>query len=226
MVQDINEILKRNQLSLTDWEKLLLGGWDRVGENFFRRRYDYYAIPFGEEEVIMSMQLMPLRYKLYSGFQFSKSQRANIRRNDDLVKIYRPAIITEEKIELFDKWYAHRFNRIESLYTWVSDNHNPFPMYELSLYKLDKLVACSFFDITPNLQYSTTAFYDPSEMKRSLGTFTLLSEIQHGLLNHKKYHYPGHAYAQNSMYDYKKRMNNAEHFDWETTQWLPLRRIQ
>ena len=116
------------------------------------------------------------------------------------------------------------FGRYASLYTWVSDNAKPFPMYEVCLYDYDKLVACSFFDVTPNLQYSTTAFYDPAEMKRSLGTFTLLCEILHGLSNHKKYHYPGHAYYQNSMYEYKKRMNHAEYFDWERKLWLPLDR--
>ena len=226
MLHDINESLDRHQLSLTDWEKLLLDGWDRVGENFFRRRFDYYTIPFIGEDVVVSMQLMPLRYKLFSDFQFTKSQRAVIRKNDDLVKVYRPAIITEEKIALFDQWYAHRFNMAASLQTWVSDNHKPFPMYEVCLYKLDRLVACSFFDITANLQYSTTAFYDPTEMKRSLGTFTLICEIQHGLSNRKKYHYPGHAYCQTSMYEYKKRMNHAEYYDWDLKTWLHLKDIK
>ena len=224
MTNDINEKLQREQLSLTDWEKLLLSGWDRVGENFFRRRFDYYTVPFVFENVVMTMQLMPLRYRLFNNFEFTKSQRMIIRRNADLVRVYRPAVITEEKIALFDKWYAHRFNRLASLYSWVSDNYKPFPMYEVCLYKYDKLVACSFFDITPHLQYSTTAFYDPEEMKRSLGTFTLLCEIQHGLSTHKKYHYPGHAYAQSSMYDYKKKMNNAEQYDWDRHEWLPLER--
>lgn len=226
MQNDINEFLKRDILPLIDWEKLLLIGWDRVGESFFRRRFDYYSVPFVGEDVLISMQLMPLRYKLFSGFTFSKSQRMNLQRNSDLVQVFRPAIITDEKLALFDAWYAQRFNRVSSIYTWVSDEQKPFPMYELCLYKYDRLVGCSFFDITPNLQYSTTAFYDPSEMKRSLGTFTLLCEIKHGLSNKKKYHYPGHAYNQSSMYDYKKRMNHAEHFDWDLKKWLPLERTK
>lgn len=149
-----------------------------------------------------------------------------MRRNDDLIKVIRPAVITDEKLELFDAWYAQRFNRVADLSTWISDGKKPFQMFELCLYKYDQLVACSFFDITPNLQYSTTAFYHPEEMKRSLGTFTLLCEIKQGLLDHKKYHYPGHAYDQSSMYDYKKRINHAEHFDWDTKKWLPLERLK
>lgn len=226
MQNDINEFLIRDKLSLTDWEKLLLNGWDRVGEHFFHRRFDYYSIPFVGDDVIVSMQLLPLRYRLFPNFSFTKSQRGNIRRNDDLVKIYRPAVITDEKLALFDAWYAQRFNRVANIETWVSGNQKPFPMYELCLYKLDRLVACSFFDITPNLQYSTTAFYHPEEMKRSLGTFTLLCEIKHGLQHHKKYHYPGHAYNQSSMYDYKKKINHAEHYDWDTKIWLPLERLK
>ncbi len=224
MTNDINEKLYRDHLSLTDWEKLLLNGWDRVGENFFRRRFDYYTVPYVFDEEVMTMQLMPIRYRLSNDFIFKKSQRMVMRHNSDLVKVIRPAVITDEKIALFDAWYAHRFNRFASIYSWVSDQHKPFPMYELCIYKLDALVACSFFDITPHSQYSTAAFYDPTEMKRSLGTFTLLCEIQHGLMNHKKYHYPGHAYAQSSMYDYKKKMNNVEHYDWDRKEWLPLKR--
>jgi arginine-tRNA-protein transferase len=168
------------------------------------------------------MQLMPVRYKLNSQFQFSKSQQKILRRNADLVQVFRPAKITDDKLQLFDEWYAHRFQRLASLTTWVSDAEKPFPMYELCLYRYDRLIACSFFDVTPNLQYSTTAFYDPTEMKRSLGTFTLLCEVEQGIKTGKRFHYPGHAYAQSSMYDYKKRMPNVEHYDWDSRQWLPL----
>ena len=226
MQNDINEYLTRELMSLTDWEKLLLIGWDRVGDYFFHRRFDYYSIPFIGNDVVVSMQLMPMRYRLFPNFSFTKSQRINMRLNNDLVQIYRPATITDEKLELFDLWYAQRFNKLASLETWISDKEKPFSMYELCLYKYDRLVGCSFFDITQNLQYSTTAFYHPEEMKRSLGTFTLLCEIKHGLHHHKKFHYPGHAYDQSSMYDYKKRMNHAEHFDWDLKKWLPLERTK
>jgi arginine-tRNA-protein transferase len=67
--------------------------------------------------------------------------------------------------------------------------------------------------------------YDPNEKKRSLGTYSLISEIEHGLAQHKKHHYPGHAYYQNSMYDYKKLFNNMECFDWDISDWAALSRL-
>ncbi|MBL7814518.1 MAG: hypothetical protein JNL70_05885 [Saprospiraceae bacterium] len=222
MVQDFNQRLDRERMSLIDWEQLLLDGWDRVGENFFRRRFEYILTIQNGVEIISPLELMPLRYKLSPQFDFTKSQRINLRRNDDLVKIIRPAHITWEKLELFDQWYINRFNRFADLYVWVSDNGTPFPMHELCLYKHDKLIACSFFDVTPNLQYSTTAFYDPNEMNRSLGTYTLLCEILNGIKKDKKYHYPGHAYIQKSKYDYKKNINHKERFDWDKQIWVPL----
>ncbi len=221
MQTDINEYLDRDMMSLTDWEDLLLSGWDRVGSFFFHRRFDVFRTMF--EDTYITYQLMPLRYNLHN-FTFTKSQRKIQRQNEDLKRIYRPTVIDDEKLELFDNWYLTRFYTEGSIFTWVSDNEKPFPTHEVSIYKDDKLIACSFFDITPKAQYSTLAMYSPDERHRSLGTYTLISEIEMGLMHHKNFHFPGHAYYENSVYDYKKRFNNMECFDWETTQWQPLPR--
>jgi arginyl-tRNA--protein-N-Asp/Glu arginylyltransferase len=225
MTPTINQFFDREIMPSQDWEKLLLAGWDRVGDHFFHRQFDHYiylytnGVRFSKSE-----ELMPLRYRLDENFAFSKSQRNNIRQNSDLTRIYQPAKITDEKLKLFDAWYLERFQKTENLETWASDNQKPLPIYECSLFSLDKLIACSFFDITKNCQYSLTAFYDPNEMKRSLGTFTLLCEIENGLANGKKFHFPGHAYLENAMYDYKKRIPNAERFDWATGKWVASER--
>ena len=220
-----NEQFDREYLSLTDWETLLRAGWDRVGQHFFHRRFDYFEMPFLTETVITQLELMPLRYKL-TGFAFTKSQRAVLKRNADLTCIYRPTKLTEEKLALFNKWYFARFGFNSSLFTWVSPENKPFPTYEVCYYKGDKLIACSFFDITRTCQYSTAAMYDPDESHRSLGTLTLLGEIEFGVLHGKKYHFPGHAYVARSVYDYKKRFNNLQAFNWETKRWRSLQRLK
>ena len=160
MQNDINEYLTREQMSLTDWEKLLLIGWDRVGDYFFHRRFDYYSIPFIGNDVVVSMQLMPMRYRLFPNFSFTKSQRINMRLNNDLVQIYRPATITDEKLELFDLWYAQRFNKLASLETWISDKEKPFSMYELCLYKYDRLVGCSFLQLFGEHRFLFEVIFD------------------------------------------------------------------
>ncbi len=222
MLKDVNEFLERDEMTLSDWEGLLNSGWDRVGSFFFHRRFDVFQSIF--EDNLTAYQLMPLRYNL-TDFSFSKSQRIIKRRNEDLRRVFRPAFIDDEKLTMFDNWYSGRFFTEGSIFTWVSGTDKPFPTYEVALYKGDKLVACSFFDITPSVQYSTLAMYDHNEKHRSLGTYTLISEVEFAIENHKMYHYPGHAYAQKSVYDYKKKYNNMENYDWETSTWQSLDRI-
>jgi leucyl-tRNA---protein transferase len=221
---DVNEYFEREEISLDTWEMLLLNGWDRVGNVFFRRRYAY--TPLGEfiddREIYWRKELMPLRYELSDNFQFSKSQRMLQRRNADLCCVARPAFIDEEKWMLFERWYAARFKIEASIFSWVSGTDKPFPTFEICIYKADKLVACSFFDVTASLQYSTLAMYEPEEAKRSLGIYTLMCEIQHGFKHQKHYHYPGHAYYESSMYDYKKRFSTAEGLEWQSQTWKKI----
>jgi hypothetical protein len=50
----------------------------------------------------------------------------------------------------------------------------------------------------------------------------LISEVEYGLMQGKKAHYPGHAHYERSMYEYKKKFNNVECYDWETKDWKML----
>ena len=152
MLNDINLYFDTDELPLADWELLLIEGWDRVGTHFFRRRYDYYRIMEGWST---ALQLMPLRYNLTGNFTFSKSQRIIQKRNADLTRVYRPAVLDDEKFRLFDDWYLARFARTGTIFTWISSTDKPFPTHEVCLYKHDKLIGCSFFDVTSQYQYST-----------------------------------------------------------------------
>jgi leucyl-tRNA---protein transferase len=219
MFNNIHKYLDQAEMPLTDWELLLSAGWDRIGTHFFQKRYDNFNI---FEDWASMTQLMPLRYRLSADFQFTKSQKAIQKHNADLKGVVRPSKLTDEKYRLFDEWYLARFNRYSTIFTWISGTDLPFPTYEICLYKHDKLVACSFFDITPHFQYSTLAFYSPDELKRSLGTYTLMCEIANGIRTKKQYHYPGHAYYDHPMYEYKKRFNNMECFDWDLQGWINL----
>jgi leucyl-tRNA---protein transferase len=221
----VNQYFYREMLSLEDWELFLSAGWDRIGDYFFHRRYDFSQIPNFPDGLYFRAQLLPLRYNLNQNFHFSKSQRIILNKNEDLRRVYQPTKITEEKLDLFQRWYAFRFKKEANIATWVSNEGKPFPTYEVSFYKGEKLIACSFFDVLPKSQYSTTAMFDPLESRRSLGTLTLLAEIEFGLLHNKRFHYPGHAYVGPSVYDYKKRFHNMEGFDWDLERWKPIERI-
>jgi hypothetical protein len=185
---DFDDNEYHEKLSLREWGARMTQGWDRVGTNFSRTRYQYFGahLPhplsmnpanaaFFTAEVWEQIQLwrgpalyerMPLRYKM-KGFEFSKSQRAILRRNSDLTCIIRPCELTEEKHQLFIDWHKYRFGYPRNIHTWVASDTSPFRSNEISVYDKDKLIACSFFDTTPSGQYSTIACYDPNERKRT-----------------------------------------------------------
>ncbi len=232
-----------DKISLRNWGKKLVQGWDRSGTYFSRMRFQYYGPPmphphaanpanaqFYSPEIWQQIlewqsplvyERVPLRYRT-KGLQFSKSQEKTLRRNQDLTCIIRPCRLTDEVHQLFENWYENRFEKPKRLHTWVTSDTVPLKCKELAVYDKDKLIACSFFDPTPAGNYSIIACYDFNESKRSLGTFTLLKEIQNTVERNKSAHYPGYTFAEPSVFDYKKNFNTAERFDWETLKWKPL----
>jgi arginyl-tRNA--protein-N-Asp/Glu arginylyltransferase len=204
-------------IAVQTWESLLEEGHDRLGTLMRRSQFAY-------DDAIGYAQRMPLRYNLkpdHGQFQFSKSQRKLLRDNAGLTYRFAVAVDSDEKLALFERWYLARFGQPESLSIWFKQDA-PIRSYDLLVYKNDKLIACSNFDITENAQYSSIAFYDPDESRLNLGTWTMLKEIQLGLQNNKSIHYPGYAYMELSKFEYKKNFPNVEFFDWYSRSWKRL----
>jgi leucyl-tRNA---protein transferase len=164
-----------------------------------------------------------LRYGLLN-FELSKSQRIIRKRNQDLTHVIRPTKIDNEKHELFFQHLVkYRTNHPDSIYDFVSiDPKRPFKTWELCVYKGEKLVACTFMDVTPHSISSTYAMYDLTESKRSLGIYTMILEIEYAISKRKRHYYPGYAFEKPSFYDYKKKFKNVEFFDWQNKIWQPL----
>ena len=84
------------------------------------------------------------------------------------------------------------------------------------------MIACSFIDVVTNSLSSTYAMFDLEESKRSLGIYTMILEINYAIEKKKRFYYPGYAYDAPSFYDYKKKFNNCEFYDWQSRLWLPF----
>lgn len=208
---------ERKRVSLKRWENLLAEGWDRVGIHFFRYRY-YFDNKFENGMA----ECMPLRYNLTLPFRFRKSQEKILRKNADLRTVIRPLKLEDEQFELFERWESHRLGNGTPLNTWVVNEMHPFPTFQICVYHHDALIAISYFDIAGKTQYSTTAAFEPNEQHRSLGTFTLLKEVEYALLHKRRFHHPGYAYFDYTGFDYKKKIPNAEYFSWLSKTWKPL----
>lgn len=209
----INEEFYAAQVSGRQIDLLLAEGWRHFGIHFFR-----YSFGFYKNDI---RRVIPLRVRL-ADFSLSKSQRRIIRKNRDLRALVRPIEITEEKELLFDR-HKRRFARGTpySIFDFLSGDAAKVPCqgFEVSVYRDQKLLAASFFDVGEKSVSSIYAMFDPDESKRSLGIYTMLLEIDYAEQNGKTFYYQGYSYEGNSFYDYKKRFRGLERFDWNGN-WL------
>lgn len=204
----INEEFYAAEVSPPQLDALLASGWRHFGTFFFR-----YNIGVYQSEL---RRVFPLRINL-ANFSSSKSQRKIVRKNQDLQIVIRPVEITEEKETLFAE-HKQRFedNIPDSLYDFLDFDAAfvPCKALEICVYENEKLLAVSFFDVGANSISSVYAIFEPSAATRSLGIFTMLLEIEYALKNAKEFYYQGYVYEGNSFYDYKKRFDGLEKYDW------------
>lgn len=204
----INEEFHTPQVSPQQLDALLADGWRHFGEQFFRYNFGFY-----ENEL---RRVLPLRVSL-ADFKISRSQRRVLKKNQSLQIVFRPIEITSEKKDLFER-HKQRFNHAvpNSLYDFLSYQpaNVPCEALEISVYKDENLLAASFFDVGATAVSAIYAMFDPTEISRSLGIYTMLLTIDYASKNGKTFYYPGYAYEGNSFYDYKKRFSALEEFDW------------
>ncbi len=183
-------------------------GWRHFGPQFFR--YSTHEL-FGEVQ-----HITPLRIALEACTP-GKSQRRVLRRNADVEVRVQRAVIDDTRRALFA---IHRERFTENIPDALEDFLGPAPhlgpclTLELGGFLRGELVAASFLDIGETAVSSVYAIFHPEEERRSLGTATMLWEIELARRLGRRWHYPGYATVEPSAYDYKKRFRGVEAFDW------------
>ena len=205
----INESFEADTVSPQQLDILLAGGWRHFGTNFFR-----YNLAPSQLELRF---VIPLRIRL-SEFNYSKNHKRIFRKNNDLEVSLAPINIDQEKIDLFDR-HKNRFKEFtpESIYNFFDEDAASTPCDSFEFCVRDhsgRLLAASFFDVGDESISTTYAMFEPSEAKRSLGIYTMLLEIEHGIETEKVHYYHGYAYKGESFYDYKKKFPALEAYDW------------
>jgi arginine-tRNA-protein transferase len=194
-------------------------GWRHFGTNFFRYNFGLYK---GDVQPVV-----PLRINVKE-FSPSQGQRRVWRANADLQIIIRPAEITEEKHEIFER-HKRRFDHAvpDTIHDFIFSNSATVPCQtsELCVYHGDRLLAATFLDIGKRSTSAVYAMFEPSEAKRSLGIFMILKEIEYSRQEGKDHLHLGYAYRGPSFYDYKKRFGALEAFDWRGN-WAPYDRSE
>lgn len=191
--------------SATDYDRLLSEGWFRGTGVLYRSelvciREDIYSVQHIR---------LPITY-----FERRKSHEKIYRRNRAKfrIEIGEPDY-DERREELYNQhrgrflaFVHHRF-----LDLMQSSMHSGnFDTKEIRVFDGDKLIAISYFDHGIRAMASIMCIFDPAYAKYSLGTYTMLEEIEYGRNNRAEYYYPGYVLDQPSSFDYKLTLGEYE----------------
>ena len=123
-----------------------------------------------------------------------------------------PAKINPSRQALYDQ-HKTRFKGFihETLdeYLHAGFHSTVFDTHEIAVYDEDRLIAVSFFDLGERSMASLLALYDAEFSDYSLGTYTLLKEIEYGTMTGKKWYYPGYVLDQPSADRKSTRLNSS-----------------
>lgn len=206
----INEEFHADRVLPGQMDSLWAMGWRHFGTHFFR-----YNVGFLNLDLRF---VLPLRIRV-ADLTLSKSQRRVLRRNEDLEVKVGPARVTDEDHELFDR-HKTRFDHSvpDSIFNFMSvePDGSPCECREVRVFENGRPIAVSFFDVGAGSTSGVYAMFEPERTERSLGTFTMLKEIEWSIETGREFYYQGYVYEGESFYDYKKRFRGTEAFDWES----------
>jgi arginine-tRNA-protein transferase len=203
LLEDVSEV---------EFEYLLANGMRHFGDYFFRPRCG------------ACFQCIPIRVRT-DEFVMTRSQKRALNSCRDIeVKIGEPHY-TDEKFSL----YLDHKKRFHSLQDDVEDEQNfrlsfyvnmPFGI-EFEYYLDGKLVGAALGDYTKNTFSAIYTFYSVPNPKLSLGTFSVLKQLEFSKQKHVSYFYLGYYIANNKSLQYKSGFRpNEVYIDHD---WRPFR---
>jgi len=150
---------------------------------------------------------------LVNRFAWTRSMRRVLRRNADVRVEAGVATPSEEKHALYvaylDKQHDGSMSRTyEAFAEFLYDS--PLRTLEICYYLGERLVGVSVLDKCPKGLSSVYMYYDPAFRERSLGTFSILREIEFSRAQRLPYYYLGYHVAGSKTMDYKARFRPAE----------------
>ena len=146
-------------------------------------------------------------------FTPTRSMRRVWRRNLDLrVEVGGP-VATAEKYILFERYLDAQHDETmarsyETFYDFLYDS--PTTTREFSHYLGERLVGASIADVCPSGLSSVYMYFDPDHAGRSLGTFSILWEVEHCRREGLAYYYLGFYVAGSRTMAYKSRFRPNE----------------
>ncbi len=158
---------------------------------------------------------IPIRIPTES-FQHTRSMRRVRRKNAEIKARFGDGQPSDEKHSLFQRYIDFQHDNTmsgdrESFERFLYDS--PVPGCEICYYLQDRLVGLSWLDALPGALSSVYMCFDPTCSSRSLGTYSILWEIDYCRLQGIAYYYLGYYIPGSKTMEYKGRFRPAEILD-------------
>jgi leucyl-tRNA---protein transferase len=203
----INEYFLDPAITPLKLDNLLENGWRKFGPAFFRPR-----CPNCQECV-------PIRIPIKT-HTLNKSQKRLLKKNQDIFVSVTAPKFKDEIYELYKKHSMERFktevNWEEFLITHFFPSNSGL---QCEFYLDKKLIAVGFLDRTKKSLNSIYFIYDTDYLKRGLGIFGSLKEIEFAQKENIQYYYLGYYVASNSSMNYKNQFFPHEYYNWDKKKW-------
>lgn len=162
-----------------------------------------------------------------SAFRWTDSWRRILNRGDRLLSLsIAPASISEEKLALFNRHRTERrlsddgtlyqFGDYESFLVDSCCQHTIEFQFRLE----ERLIAVSVIDCGANSVSAVYTFFNPDYSKLSLGTYSILKQIEFCSRTDRQYMYLGMYVARNTHLNYKARFQPQQR--WINCRWVDI----
>jgi leucyl-tRNA---protein transferase len=202
-------------------DHLLERGWRRFGPAYFRPGCGGCS------------ECVPLRISVEE-FRPSKTQRRIKNHTSHFQLVVRSPLVDQERLDLYHRWHLMQGERRG----WSEDTIDAEEYYhqfafphpcvrEYAYYDRDRLIAIGIVDDTPNALSAVYTYHDPEYRKFSLGTASILVQIEEAKRQQKKWLYLGYRVVGCESSEYKGRFQPHELLaGWpelhEQPNWVPV----
>ncbi|MCV6606769.1 MAG: arginyltransferase [Campylobacterales bacterium] len=187
------------------YQKMLEHGYRRFGKLFFN--------PICEGcYKCLSVRINP------QTFLWKRKFKRVLKKNQDLTIVVNRPSITTQHIELHNKYHQDMQGRrdwtqeditVEQYYRSFVEGAGDFG-YEFLYFLDEKLISVALVDILPKSVSAVYCFYDPDYRDRSLGTLSILKQLQIAKQNSIDYVYLGYMVRENQSLKYKENFKPLE----------------
>lgn len=193
-------------VSIPDDDSKSLYYFDSLMHYGFRRSGDIFYSNACKE----CSRCIPIRIPV-KDFKLSKKYRRILNINSDIKIENVPPQITDEKINLFQKYNSMRHNNKDNCMNHLMSLHNGYVgIHEMDYFIDNKLVAVGILDLGENSSSSNYFYFDPDYSKRSLGIFSVLKEIEFTQESGRDFYYLGFYIEESPKMCYKSQYQPAQ----------------